>query len=465
MTTHPNNNRYVFDFSQEENGWGSTMDSTMDQLDVDVPQVGPLADQPDPTAEQCPNFWYAIDDRGGTLYRREGTSWDEHSNQMQHELPIVATGWSDFKTKVEDASEGAYVWLPPSTANEFGSVAATSTITVPSYVTADATAVQIVPDTVGQDCFDLNSFADLRVRGATNSSLGEYSGSFIRVTGEGQAAKSLFDSTRITADLRGESMHDKTDDSNRESWGEGIHLDATAENGNITGIDVRAFIVGFTDAIKLTAGNNTDSWINGNRFRGRAGRSHRFIHTETTGDGACSANWFNMDLQPTRTPVGGTESFVTFGGRNNVYRGNIFDRREVGNVIADMPGSMNRVETYNIASNLDLVTGGSDNIVYDIRTDETFRPSPERKRIAPTLHDTGVVTIGASSNADVAFSNNSNAAPNVFSGRAAPVSPPSGSVFLSSVDARIFWSGSDYQLRIDNPHSSQLDYRWSVYVA
>lgn len=463
MTTDPNNTRFPSNYALAEDGWHDGYEANLDALDVEVIDIGPHADRPDPTADQAPNFYFSEDFEGGTLFQRSGTEWIRVTNVKENELPIVATGWADFKTKVESASEGAYVFLPPSTSNDFGTVRATSTITVPGYVTADATAVQIVPDTASQDCFDVNRFGDLRVRGATASALGEYSGSFIRVTGEGIAEKSLFDSTRITAFLLGESMFNKTNDANREIWGTGIHLDATANNGSISGIDVTASIRGFTEAIKLTGGTDSDSWVNGNRFSGRIGRAHRFVITEPTGSGGVSGNWFNMDFQPTRNPVGATESFVNFGGRNNIFRGQIFDRREVGDAIANLTGTNNRLETYNIAGHLDLVTGSSDNTVVEVRTGETFAPSPQGKRTSPYLHDTGVETIASSSSADIAFADNGDPSPNVFSGRAAPVNPPSESVFLNSVDARIYWDGSQYQIRIDNPASVQLDYRWSVY--
>lgn len=87
MPTDPNNTRYPAQYNQGEDGWGSGMSNNLDNLDVDVPQVGPLADRPDPTADQAPKFWYATGEGEYRQYVNTGTSW----NAMDARVRLLST--------------------------------------------------------------------------------------------------------------------------------------------------------------------------------------------------------------------------------------------------------------------------------------------------------------------------------------------------------------------------------------
>lgn len=115
MTTHPNNNRYVFNFSQGEDGWGDDMDSAMDRLDREVHQQGSLADRPDPTAEQSPR-WYYVNDTN-TLYHNEGSAWkqqtDTHVRTATAFTDSAATGGAAIQAAIDDLpAEGGTVIVP-----------------------------------------------------------------------------------------------------------------------------------------------------------------------------------------------------------------------------------------------------------------------------------------------------------------------------------------------------------------
>lgn len=304
---------------------------------------------------------------------------------------LVAESWSDFKQKVEqEATEGERVVIDPAAANEFGALrdGVTETVTVPAHVTADASAVRIVPPQSDVDIFNVDSAGKLLVRGGTASNLGSWDAAFIRVTGEGQNAKNIHDDTQIYAVLAGESMFQKDTEAEREAWGTGIALDTTGNNGNITGVECEAHIAGFTDAIRVSAGADGASYLNGNRFVGDISKAHRFITTETQG-AACSANWFDMDFQPTRNPVGATEAFITFGGRNNWFSGQIFDRREVSSHIAHFDGPYNRVDSYGLTDDLDLISGNTDNVIVETRTGESYDAAGLLLARPPTNHGSG----------------------------------------------------------------------------
>lgn len=73
MPTDPDNTRYPAPFSTGEDGWGDDMSSNLDQLAVDVPDSGPIADRPSPSAEFAPDYYYATDEQ--RQYFNTGTSW------------------------------------------------------------------------------------------------------------------------------------------------------------------------------------------------------------------------------------------------------------------------------------------------------------------------------------------------------------------------------------------------------
>lgn len=74
MPTDPNNTRYPAQYSQGDDGWGSDMSNNLDQLAVDVPAAGPIADRPSATADFAPEWYYATDEQ--LSYRNTGSAWD-----------------------------------------------------------------------------------------------------------------------------------------------------------------------------------------------------------------------------------------------------------------------------------------------------------------------------------------------------------------------------------------------------
>lgn len=73
MPTDQNNTRYPFPFESGDDGWGDDMSSTMDQLAVEVPKSGLIADRPSAGAEFAPDFYYAEDKQ--IQYFNEGSTW------------------------------------------------------------------------------------------------------------------------------------------------------------------------------------------------------------------------------------------------------------------------------------------------------------------------------------------------------------------------------------------------------
>lgn len=115
MATHPNNTRYVFEFNKGEDNWHTRMVNVMDRLDREVHQQGSLADRPDPTADQAPN-WYYVNAKN-TLYHNEGGAWkqqtDTHVRNATAFTDSTSTGGAAIQSAIDDLpAEGGTVIVP-----------------------------------------------------------------------------------------------------------------------------------------------------------------------------------------------------------------------------------------------------------------------------------------------------------------------------------------------------------------
>lgn len=77
MPTDPNNTRYPMQIPRGEGPYDDDLNAILDDLAVDVPDSGPIADRPAATNEFAPRWYYAADKQ--ILYYNTGSSWQVNS--------------------------------------------------------------------------------------------------------------------------------------------------------------------------------------------------------------------------------------------------------------------------------------------------------------------------------------------------------------------------------------------------
>ena len=161
MPTDPNNTRYSLPFNYGDLGWDDELSNIMDQLAVEVPTKGTLANRPAADATLAPNYYYSTDQTPVLFSINIGGTWTDISlggggggdgsfsgshtdltnvaSAQHHEWPITAAGLSfDPATQAELNNHTTNLANPHDvTASQVGAIADSSGTVTPTNLTFD----------------------------------------------------------------------------------------------------------------------------------------------------------------------------------------------------------------------------------------------------------------------------------------------------------------------------------------